>query len=189
MKADHWVLAAGAVFCIGLVGVALFPDDFRDDDGHGALVNPVGVSLGPSGPAPVGPDVFAGTGAMVPPPRAWPQNAALPGLVPFTRASTERFRGDVVRAAIRGGDLGWGQVYVWVSGGPGREQEISLAPDWYLQYQGCAVSEGMKIRGVAFKFDKIRPDAEIYAKTISVNGTTCRLRNDEGFALWSNQLQ
>jgi hypothetical protein len=29
----------------------------------------------------------------------------------------------------------------------------------------------------------------LFAKTIAVNGKTCRLRNDEGFALWSNRLR
>lgn len=89
----------------------------------------------------------------------------------------------------RGADVGWGQVHVWIAGGPDPVQEVSLAPDWFLQHLGCAVPNDARVRGMGFRFDVTRPEAELYARTVTVNGKTCRLRNDEGFALWSNKLR
>lgn len=84
----------------------------------------------------------------------------------------------------------WWFLYIsWLVTDGGGSRQISLAPDWYLQYLGCPVSENMHVKGTAYKFDTVRSGAKLFAKTIAVNGKTCRLRNDEGFALWSNRLR
>lgn len=117
------------------------------------------------------------------------QNVALTGLVPFERAVTEPYRGQVQQVFVLGGDQGWGQTRIWVSDVTGAQKEISMGPGWYIQYLGCSITEGTNVRGVAFRFDTVDPSAVLYAKEVIVNGVRCRLRNDEGFALWSNQLR
>ena len=176
MKAENWILGVGAAFVIVLVGTAMVPDDFWNED-----LPAVATTLADS----------AGAGGTAPPPLAVVRgrNVAMSGLTPFSRAESYRFDGRVVRIISRGADLGWGQVHVWIAGGPEAVREISLAPEWYLQYLSCAVSKNARVAGVAFRFDAKRPNAELYAKTVTVNGKTCRLRNDEGFALWSNKLR
>ncbi|MBF0246951.1 MAG: hypothetical protein HQL36_02600 [Alphaproteobacteria bacterium] len=126
----------------------------------------------------------------VDPQTSWARPAAMPGLTPFNRATTERFSGTVHSNIHRGADMGWGQVHIWISNGVGDSKELSLAPGWYLEYLGCPVFNGDRVKGVAFNFDKTTATGVThYAKDITVNGKTCRLRNDEGFALWSNQLR
>jgi hypothetical protein len=175
MSAEHWILGAGAAFALALVGIAMVPDDLWDGDVSGSAAVPADAGE-------------AGTGIAGPAP-AWGRNAAMPGLIPFTRASSQRYRGRVVRTVSRGSEIGWGQVHILVDDGSGPSQEVSLAPEWYLRYLGCSITDNARVRGLAFKFDETRPDVDLYAKTITVNGKTCRLRNDEGFALWSNRLR
>ena len=121
--------------------------------------------------------------------QAWGRKTAIPGLIPFSRAKTERFGGTVMRMSSMGPDTGWDQIHVWIDAGGGASREVSVAPQWFLQHLGCPIKEKSTIQGVGFKFDKVRPNAELYAKSIAVDGNSCRLRNDEGFALWSNQLR
>ena len=200
MRAEHWILSLAAVFGVFIVMAAMLPDDLWEEDlrrSSKLMANTVGKGGGIPGPAlgmaPGYPKGGAGPAIAGRQPASrgapWGRNVAIPGLVPFSRASTERFQGKIVHTVSLGVDVGWGQVHVWVDGAPPSPREVSLAPDWYLQYMGCPVQENAWVEGIAFVFDKKRPDAELYAKTITVNGKMCRLRNDEGFALWSNRLQ
>ncbi|MEO5338026.1 MAG: hypothetical protein H7841_14210 [Magnetospirillum sp. WYHS-4] len=193
MRPEHLLLGAGMVFVVGLAGVAMVPDDAWDRDvsnASAAVTNVAGTGSGAVDPAHMSPDGAAGLGGAAgvgTAPRAW--NAAMPGLTPFTRASSVRFSGQVTEMVSLGNDIDWRQVHVWLGGGPGVGQGVSLAPDWFLGFQGCPVAAGDNVAGVAFNFDAKTPNSALYAKTISVNGKKCRLRNDEGFALWSNRLQ
>ncbi|KAF0116376.1 MAG: hypothetical protein FD149_1423 [Rhodospirillaceae bacterium] len=126
---------------------------------------------------------------MPDPDNGWRRSGAPRGLVPFTRAVTQKYSGKVVSVAALGGDIGWGQVHVWMNDAAGQVQQLSLAPDWYIAYLWCTVTEDTFIDGIAFRFDPMPSSGMLYAKTVIVNGLECRLRNDEGFALWSNQLQ
>jgi len=169
MKAEHWILSAGAAFSFVVLAVALMPDAFW---GNGQPNSTAAVA--PADPDPL-PAAQGNTGA--------------PGLVPFSRATSERFRGKVVRIVSLGSDTGWGQVHIWIDTGSGPAREVSVAPDWYLQHLGCSIADSSRVDGAAFRFSKSQPDAELYAKNINVDGKSCRLRNDEGFALWSNRLR
>ncbi|MEO5374207.1 MAG: hypothetical protein H7840_07995 [Alphaproteobacteria bacterium] len=206
MRAEHGILGIGAAFILVVVGMAMIPDDVweRDHAETGAVIaGAVGAGGGITNPALINPnalgDVMAAPQAAPPQPQplpqaqgagaAWGRNAAMPGLIPFTRAASQKFQGRVTSVVALGSDIGWGQVHIWVADGTNPLQEISLAPDWYLSYLGCAVTENIRVEGVAFKFDQVQSNVELYAKTITVNGVLCGLRNDEGFALWSNQLK
>ncbi|MEE8392964.1 MAG: magnetosome protein MamS [Rhodospirillales bacterium] len=180
MKAEHWIVSAGMVFSFGVIGAAMVPGFFED----GAIPTQAVAT------APGNPDArLAVQGAIQGAAQAPEANAMIPGLVPFSRATSERFQGKVVRMVSWGNDTGWGQIHIWVDNGSGPSREVSVAPDWYLKHLGCRIEENSRVRGVAFKFGKARPDAELYAKGITVDGKSCRLRNDEGFALWSNRLR
>jgi hypothetical protein len=177
MTTEQWIIGGGAGLCLALIAVALAPDDMWDGDAGapGQMAANAAISGAPSR--------NAGQGT------AWTRDTAMPGMIPFTRARTERFRGNIVEALKRGTDVGWGQVHIWVRNGAGGAQQISLAPDWYLQYTGCPIQPNMRIKGTAFRFDRVSSRVALYARTIKVGGKTCRLRNDEGLALWSSRLR
>ena len=59
-----------------------------------------------------------------------------------------------------------------------------MAPQSYLNQIGCPSFDGARISGIGFVFDAGRPNAELYAKSVLVGGRTCKLRDDEGLALW-----
>ncbi|OEJ67304.1 magnetosome protein MamS [Magnetovibrio blakemorei] len=179
-RPENWIVAGGIVFALGVVAASSLPDTFWSDNNTSpisAQVTNLGELLAPT-PDPNATDMAA-----------TPQEANVTGLIPFTKASTTRFRGKVVRVMSLGNDTGWGQMHVWISDGAGQAQEISIAPDWYLMHMGCTVTEQAQVQGSAFSFGKPQTIPELYAKSITVDGKTCRLRNDEGFALWSNRLR
>jgi len=189
MKAEHWILGVGALFAVAVMGAALMPDDPWRDDVPAAAAGLADIAGSGGGMVPsiaTIPGVSALDGS---PSTARARPVAMTGLTPFSRAESRRFDGRVVRVVKRGADVGWGQVHVWIAGGPDPVQEVSLAPDWFLQHLGCVVPKDARVRGMGFRFDVTRPGAELYARTVTVNGKTCRLRNDEGFALWSNKLR
>ncbi|MBF0422593.1 MAG: hypothetical protein HQL73_06345 [Magnetococcales bacterium] len=82
-----------------------------------------------------------------------------------------------------------GQIHVWIHDPAGGELQVSVAPNWYLRLINCQLSHDVTITGMGFRFDRKNKDALVYAKKIQVNGRVCHLRNDEGFALWSNKLR
>lgn len=193
MKTEQWIIGGGLACFLVLVVAAIMPDDFWDaniSSSASVIVSVAGSRAGIANPALQARNAAPGGGAVQQgPPTSWGRNVAMPGLTPFSRASSQRFQGNVVRTISRGTEVGWAQVHIWVANGVGDSRQISLAPDWYLQYLGCPVSENMHVKGTAYKFDTVRSGAKLFAKTIAVNGKTCRLRNDEGFALWSNRLR
>ena len=122
-------------------------------------------------------------------PAARAQSVAMPGMMPFEVAPVRPFRGDVRQVIDRRDPTKWGQVHVVLDDVSGKVREVSLAPRWYLHYLGCSVSNNMRLWGTAFDFDGRSAEPLLYAKDVTVQGSRCRLRNDEGFALWSNQLR
>jgi hypothetical protein len=116
-------------------------------------------------------------------------NVAMAGLTPFVAARPMAFAGRVTQVVTVGADVGWGQVHVWINDGSGTLRELSLAPQSYLTAIGCPALDDARVSGVGFLFDPTRAGAEIYAREIAVGGTTCRLRDDEGLALWMNPTQ
>jgi len=212
MKTENWIVAFGAGILLTLIIVAIFPDDLWDDDFHyssHAIGNTMGMA--PSGQRGVLPNQLMGQQApgyaqqpaftqsptgqsptySQQPPAV--QQVAMPagrGLVPFTAARTETFGGTVIKMHNAGANQGWGQIHVWVSQRGSGSRELSLGPGWYLEYMGCAVTSNMYVEGVGFDFaNSGQASSPLYAKDVTVNGVKCRLRNDEGFALWSNRLR
>jgi len=82
-----------------------------------------------------------------------------------------------------------GQLHLWIHDGQDKEKEISLAPAWFLEYIGCPVEHNAQVSGAGFVFDTQAGDQLVYVKKITIGSRVCRLRNDEGFALWSSRLQ
>jgi len=82
-----------------------------------------------------------------------------------------------------------GQLHLWIHDGQDKEMEISLAPSWFLEYIGCPVRHNEPVSGTGFVFDTQAGDQLVYVKKITIGSKVCRLRNDEGFALWSSRLQ
>lgn len=173
MKAEQWVIGVGTTFLLIVVIAAMLPDSLWSDGN---------VSRGTAA-------VDTATETAAADVAAAGQNSLASALVPFSKATSGNFAGRVVRVVSLGSDTGWGQVHIWVDNGSGTAQEVSVAPDWYLQNQGCTVAENAQVRGTAFRFGPDRPDTEVYARNITVNGSSCNLRNDEGFALWSNRMR
>ena len=188
MKTEHLILGAGTIFLAGVFSAALIPDDFWDAE----VVRPaagVGMAMAP------GLAMQAERGQPAASPPAWSapasraQSVAMPGMTPFEVAPVKPFRGDVQQVLQRGDPAQWGQMHILLNDVSGKVIEISLAPRWYLHYLGCSITTDVRLRGAAFDFDGRTPNPVLYAKDVTVQGTKCRLRNDEGFALWSNQLR
>ncbi|MEG3620318.1 magnetosome protein MamS [Magnetovibrio sp. PR-2] len=191
LRPENWVVAIGVVFAVGIVVASMLPDSFWSENNTTPIAQRDGAMTTPSMRSAVGGVVQGLAGGQTQGQNQAKKGQAndMMGLVPFTRAKSVRFRGRVIRVISLGNDTGWGQMHVWLEDGSGQSQEISIAPDWYLIHMGCIIKENARVDGSAFTFGKARPIAEYYAKTISVGGKTCRLRNDEGFALWSNRLR
>ncbi len=170
------LLAAMAVFLVFLVLLALLPGQFGQVAGvvRNELDIPAMVNFGASG-APPAPALAPGAAVPV----------AMPGLIPFSPTKPQPFGGRVTQVASLGADVGWGQMHIWVNDGSAL-REISLAPLWYLQQVGCGNLENARVNGAGFQFDPSRPNAELYAKYVIVDGQKCLLRDDEGLALWGN---
>ncbi|MGN7613620.1 hypothetical protein ACQZV8_16220 [Magnetococcales bacterium HHB-1] len=112
---------------------------------------------------------------------------AQPGLIPFEQAKRVRFKGTVQQ--ITEAPRNDGHLHLWLHDAKGREIHLSVAPDWFLTYLGCPLQHDILVAGSGFQFDRDTKSPLIYAKKVIINNRTCHLRNDEGFALWSNQLR
>ncbi|MBF0350126.1 MAG: hypothetical protein HQM11_03805 [SAR324 cluster bacterium] len=120
--------------------------------------------------------------------------STIPTQVPLKAAPT-RFRDPLIvtfsgtiTAAHEIVDQG-GMTHMFIQNDMGLEQEISVAPAWYLVFIGCPLATGTYVDGKGFVFDRMDGDASIYAKKIRLATGVCRFRNDEGFALWSDRLR
>ncbi|HIJ21602.1 MAG: hypothetical protein HON68_09805 [Gammaproteobacteria bacterium] len=200
LKPEVWVMLGGGVLFTSIILVAMVPGDLDVD-----------VATARSGPAQnqahlhrqvqTGAAVKAKTDSGIAPVNAplnqpgmaavqWTQPAqaqTVRQLQPFKMATTEPYQGTVSQIINRDPG-GWGQIHLMLQRG-GQRQEVSLAPEWYLSFQGCKFSNGQRVEGKGFRFDKVRPDSLIYARHVTVNGVRCRLRSIEGLALWGDQLR
>ena len=161
------VLALGGLFLIGVVIDALLPYNAQPVTAAASSARMV-TAAAPGG-------AFGAAGMV--------------GTQPFIPTPPVTFGGRVTEVLTVGVEMGWGQVHIWINDGTGKLQEVSLAPQSYLQQIGCPALANARVEGVGFRFDPNRPNSELYAKNITVAGTICRLRDDEGLALWINPTQ
>ncbi len=190
IKPEQWVMLGGAALFVGIAVTAMIPSDIDVD-----------VATARSGPAQNQAHLHrqVRTDAANAPVNApvnavqWRQNPqvqmqnVVQQMQPMRSGVTEHYQGRVTQVINRDPG-GWGQIHVMVRTG-GRTQEISLAPEWYLTFQGCNLSNGQTVDGEAFRFDRVRPNAPVYARHVTVNGVRCRLRTLDGLALWSDQIR
>jgi hypothetical protein len=208
MKLEEGIGLLAVVFVIGLVGAALLPDDLWEEEHHrrspglgGVLQGAVGINPSGSTARVAGPLQGVPIAQTLPqqqqvaPNSNFGQNQQLqqrstvpqPGLIPFSQAPVIRFSGTIQQITeLQKRD---GQIHIWLTDATGSEKRISVAPSWFLKYMNCNLLHDMPISGSGFQFDKQKGNALIYAKKIKINNRPCHLRNDEGFALWSNRLR
>ena len=193
LRAETWVMVAGGGVLLAIIIVAMMPGDFQQDvatarsgpaqgNAHLHRQIPTGAAQKMKGKAPVNaPDAVA---------VQWRQPAQMQPvrqMQPFNIVATEPFRGRVAQVTNRDPG-GWGQIHILLQSGT-VQQDVSLAPEWYLTFQGCKITQGQRVDGEGFRFDKIRPGAPLYARHVTVDGVRCRLRSIDGMALWSDQLR
>lgn len=210
MKIKHWIIITGPTIALLAMLMAMAPDEYWgiedsiESESQGAaadgvpgapaksrtdapsqpeqegFLNKLPLINSAQSPAKSGAAMFKNVAAKR-------RVKAEPGVMNFEKAPMVRFSGVVQQVSeFSKRD---GQIHVWIHGANGREKEISVGPSWFLKYMGCEISHDTKVSGVGFSFDNKRQDPIIYAKNIIVNGKKSRLRNDEGFALWSNRLR
>ena len=174
INVETWVLLAGALLFVVIIITAMIPDDHH---GRSSSLDP--ASLGMQRGAAV-------NGPM--PQRALPQNQMVAQLQAAQINRTYQYSG-VIDQVVNRDPGGWGQLHIAVNDGAGFTQEVSLAPEWYLQFQGCRVQRGQQVAGDGFHFDGVNQGGVLYAKNVVVNGVRCRLRSMQGLALWTDQLR
>ncbi|MEG3640750.1 magnetosome protein MamS [Magnetococcus sp. PR-3] len=210
MKWEEWIGVLAALFIAGLIVMAIVPNQvgslFSGETGLGQvaqfnLPQPGTVGQINQGPQPQALQVAAqqpaqnrggigkpqAVGDALNPVRNDGGAPVQPGLVPFRKAPLIRFDGTIQQIS----EIQWQdkQIHIWLSQAGNRELHISVAPSWFLAFMGCTLQHDMQVSGRGFKFDRVNKDAVIYAKYLKINGRNCHLRNDEGFALWSNKLR
>ncbi|MBF0123868.1 MAG: hypothetical protein HQL60_00870 [Magnetococcales bacterium] len=187
-KKGEWVVTVGLFFLIGVVIAALFPDWFsRPYVGSFAQSVPQ-AQLGPQ--TVLVPIQGQPAAAQMIPVVATQQTAAKdpqPGLVLLQQAPRVNFKGSVQQVSEQ--PQSDGQLHLWLQDANGVESQVSVGPGWFLQYLGCPLAHDVAVSGAGFTFQKAGANPLIYAKRIEINGKVCQLRNDEGFALWSNKLR
>ncbi len=172
LEPEQWILLVSVVLLLGLVITALNPDALHQQP----VVNRLPVQ---------GQNSQMQSARMQQPSG---QNVVAP-MKPLVASPLRPYQG-VVAQIINRDPGGWGQIHVIVRDPVGNRREISLAPVWYMEFEGCALRVGQSVRGEVFRFDKgANPGAVAYAKSVIVNGTRCRLRTVDGLAIWSDQLQ
>ena len=195
MKFEEWLAVVGFFAVIIVMVFAILPDNLWQTQRLAANQVSAAAQVGvfPNSPGGVVWQTPAQsvTAAVVRPVAATPNNRRTtrpqPGLMPFEQAARVRFRGKIQQISeLQRQD---GQIHVWLNDSLGKEQHLSVAPSWFLHYMSCDLAHDAAISGVGFRFDKTRDGAVTYVKKLVVGKTVCHLRNDEGFALWSNQLR
>ena len=195
MKIEEWLAVLGFFAVIAVMVLAILPENLWQTQrletkqvSATALVGlvPRGV---PGGSVPAQAQSVT-VAARRPAMTAAQQRRAIqpkPGLMPFEQAARVRFSGTIQQISeLQQQD---GQIHIWLNDPQGKEQHLSVAPSWFLHYMGCNLVHDGHISGVGFRFDKTRDRASVYVKKLVIGKTVCHLRNDEGFALWSNQLR
>lgn len=211
MKLEEGIGLIAVLFILALVVAALLPDDLWEGESHesrlrAALHSSPGVTpesnFWAAGPLQGVPAAVVRQNTLIPntnvapdsnfapvPPVADRTTVPQPGLIPFSQAPRVRFSGTIQQITeLQKED---GQIHIWLTDpNTGKDLRISVAPSWYLTYIGCTLLHDMALTGSGFQFDKTQgPNTLIYAKKIIINQRPCHLRNDEGFALWSNKLR
>lgn len=196
MKLEEWLTALGLFAVLAVVMLAILPSGLWQTGGAdlnaGSVVQSGSVGLSPATaemmaavqvPAQGVPAAVIRPVQSVTPRTTRPQ----PGMMPFEQAAQVNFSGTIQQISeLQQQD---GQIHLWVKGPLGQEQHLSVAPSWFLQYMGCQLLHDAAISGTGFQFDKLNKQALIYVKKLVIDRKVCHLRNDEGFALWSNQLR
>jgi len=184
MKIENWIVTAGIVFLLFISILAFLPKDVLESDFLSSSLkktaNLAPVTIDPMTMGQAGPMVAAAT-------KPGAASTQLPGQRDFERAVSVRFYGVIQQVSeMQQHD---GQIHIWVDDARGVERRVSVGPGWFLKYTGCTIAHDITVSGVGFMFDRAGRAPLIYAKKIIINGKKCRLRNDEGFALWSNRLR
>ncbi|MBF0158085.1 MAG: hypothetical protein HQL58_01025 [Magnetococcales bacterium] len=182
MKQGEWVVAIGLVLLIGFLLAALLPDLFSTPY---VGTQPQSLVQAQTGPGTMMVDVAQQQ------PVAQMMNVAVrqpkPGLVLLQQAPKVNFKGVVQQLSEQ--PQSDGQLHVWLQDSKGIETQVSVGPGWFLHYLGCNLAHDVTMSGAGFTFEKAGSNPLVYAKRIEINGKVCQLRNDEGFALWSNKLR
>jgi hypothetical protein len=173
LQPEQWILLISLLLLVGLVITALIPVETPD----GKVVVQQRSPSQRSSAAVNRTDVPA-------------QGQTVAALQPFNTVPTHRYQGRVDQVIDRSPGS-WGQIHILVRDSAGMQQEISLAPVWYLEFQGCFLKVGQQVDGEAFRFGYTqRPGSDYdYARNVNVNGVRCRLRTLQGVSLWADQLQ
>lgn len=192
MKTEEWLTVVGFFMFILVVISALIPETFWEDNALAVNPSQVTATTAWSGSTSVmrnQQQAMAVPVAVVRPNKMPPKRTikAQPGLMPFEQAPRVRFEGSIQQISEMPGKDG--QIHVWLHNPMGVEQHLSVSPGWFLEYMGCPLLHDATLSGVGFKFDKTKDGATIYVKKLVIGKTVCHLRNDEGFALWSNRLR
>ncbi|MBF0255880.1 MAG: hypothetical protein HQL47_05340 [Gammaproteobacteria bacterium] len=182
MGPETLIMMVALLFLLVLAVMAVTPDDRPASPGKGvALVDssmPTGMVVGQVAVPPQQTQAF----------QSQAQGQTVAALQPALIRQTFPYKG-VVDGFVNRDPGGWGQIHLLVNDGAGLMQDVSLAPEWYLTFQGCIIRRGQHVEGVGFHFDGLTQGGVLYAKNIIVNGVRCRLRTDEGLALWTDQLR
>ncbi|MBF0429395.1 MAG: hypothetical protein HQL94_10770 [Magnetococcales bacterium] len=193
MKIEEWFGLLGLLAAGALIAVALFPDDAWDResavDSSVKAISRTGVW--PTPPSAAWQPQTAQQPQMVPVVTVQPAPIGArqikPGLMRFEQAPKVRFNGPIQQISETPGSDG--QIHVWLHDPQGGEMHLSVGPAWFLHYMGCVLTHDAVISGIGFQFDDAQRAPMVYVKKIVTGTQTCQMRNDEGFALWSNQLR
>ncbi|MBF0461933.1 MAG: magnetochrome domain-containing protein [Magnetococcales bacterium] len=96
-----------------------------------------------------------------------------------------RFQGKILRVvedSIQSGRL---NTHILVYDGINEPTWINLAPNRYLEQQGCRIGIGLFVKGTAYQERGTIQNALRYAKSFSINGQFCRLRDRHLRCAWS----
>ncbi|MEO5345519.1 MAG: hypothetical protein H7834_03955 [Magnetococcus sp. YQC-9] len=184
MGLAEWILVGGVLVVLGIVLAALLPERLWERS-----VAPQSSGMGQGSNAQWHPGDQQGV-RMIPvaAPRTPPDGGTgAAGLVMLQQAPTVTFSGKVQQISEQ--PQSDGQLHLWLTAANGVETRISVGPGWFLKYLGCPLAHDVAVDGVGFSYEKGGARPLIYAKRIRINGRLCQLRNDEGFALWSNKLR
>ncbi len=186
------ILLIGMLFFLLITLIALVPNGKGSDPifmtaAGSTSVLPIGGSdltadatpAATSGLATVVPPVVSAGSVAV-------QGVGVARMQPIQTLPTQSYRG-VVDQVVNRQPGGWGQIHIIINDGLAQFIEISLAPQWFLQFQGCTVAVGDLVEGESFNFDPANA-TYLYAKNLVVNGNRCRLRTNDGLAIWSDQI-
>ncbi|MEO5364235.1 MAG: hypothetical protein H7838_11520 [Magnetococcus sp. DMHC-8] len=191
MKLEEWLTALGFFAVVAVVVFAILPGGLwqtgDSQAGQAGLLAQTGQAVLPAAGAVPAQTVPAAIVQPVAPAMPARVTRPQPGLMPFEQAAQVRFSGTIQQISeLQQQD---GQIHLWLKGPLGQEQHLSVAPSWFLQYMGCTLQHDAALSGTGFRFDKSNDRALIYVKKLIIGKNVCHLRNDEGFALWSNQLR